>query len=164
MLLAHVLGGIKHGDSWTWKWRWWKVQEKAVFRTYSSSPYAVLSKYTIGNRMSLGDAFLNRQIFFGRASVSTFLYYNIYGTVSTFSRSPCGWEVLLSVVPFAVLPWHSLGCLQYLCIQEESRPSILFIFASTYASTVSPRTPDTLLNAMARMVTTTHLPVSLQER
>jgi hypothetical protein len=100
-----------------------------------------------------------------RRAVSTFLYYNIYGTVSTFSRSPCGWEVLLSVVPFAVLPGHSLGCLQYLCIQEESRPSILFIFASTYASTVSPRTPDTLLNAMARMVTTTtHLPVSLQER
>jgi hypothetical protein len=126
--------------------------------------YAVLSMYTIGNRTSLGDAFLNRQIFFGRASVSTFLYYNIYGTVSTFSRSPCGWEVLLFVVPFAVLPGHSLGCLQYLCIQEESRPSILFIFASTYASTVSPRTPDTLLNAMARMVTTTHLPVSLQER
>jgi hypothetical protein len=75
---------------------------------FKSSPYAVLSMYTIGNRMSLGDAFLNRQIFFGRASVSTFLYYNIYGTVSTFSRSPCGWEVLLSVVPFAVLPWHSL--------------------------------------------------------
>jgi hypothetical protein len=28
--------------------------------------------YTIGNRMSLGDAFLNRQIFLSRASVSTF--------------------------------------------------------------------------------------------
>jgi len=121
--LAAALGGIKHGDSWRVECGGERFKRTLFF-------VLILTIHSVhdarhreaGNRMSLGDALLNRQMFFGRApgaSVST-LYYNIYGTVSTFSWSPCGWEVSL-FVPFSGLPWHSLESPVFVYVFRRSR-------------------------------------------